>query len=110
MTVSVTDESCSTRAEAIQINIFYPTIAQMPKIKVRNQREIVLLLLRVTNVSVLCRSMSETSSAFTKSKFRSTKATSKASVCEYIVVQNDFSKMNRHVMAAHCALDNADHV
>ncbi|CAI5746185.1 unnamed protein product [Peronospora destructor] len=33
MTVSVTDESCSTRAEAIQINVFYPTIAQMPKIK-----------------------------------------------------------------------------
>ncbi|KAE8978498.1 hypothetical protein PF011_g23211 [Phytophthora fragariae] len=33
MTVSVTDESCPTRAEAIQINIFYPTVAQMPKIK-----------------------------------------------------------------------------
>ncbi|KAL4125636.1 hypothetical protein KRP22_011146 [Phytophthora ramorum] len=33
MTVSVTDESCPTRAEAIQINIFYRTIAQMPKIK-----------------------------------------------------------------------------
>ncbi|CAH0513946.1 unnamed protein product [Peronospora belbahrii] len=33
MTVSVTDESCSTRAEAISINVFYPTIAQMPKIK-----------------------------------------------------------------------------
>ncbi|CAI5738474.1 unnamed protein product [Peronospora farinosa] len=33
MTVSVTDESCSTRADAIQINVFYPTIAQMPKIK-----------------------------------------------------------------------------
>ncbi|RLN95807.1 hypothetical protein BBJ28_00011019, partial [Nothophytophthora sp. Chile5] len=34
MTVSVTDESCPTRSEAIQINIFYSTIAQMPKIKV----------------------------------------------------------------------------
>ncbi|KAI9907137.1 hypothetical protein PsorP6_004586 [Peronosclerospora sorghi] len=33
MTVSVMDESCPTRAEAIQINVFYPTIAQMPKIK-----------------------------------------------------------------------------
>ncbi|KAG6623394.1 putative telomere binding protein [Phytophthora cinnamomi] len=33
MTVSVIDESCPTRAEAIQINIFYPMIAQMPKIK-----------------------------------------------------------------------------
>ncbi|RLN85516.1 hypothetical protein BBJ28_00011094 [Nothophytophthora sp. Chile5] len=33
MTVSVTDESCPTRSEAIQINIFYSTIAQMPKIK-----------------------------------------------------------------------------
>ncbi|EEY65547.1 uncharacterized protein PITG_03043 [Phytophthora infestans T30-4] len=33
MTVSVTDESCPTRATAIQINIFYPTIEKMPKIK-----------------------------------------------------------------------------
>ncbi|KAG6960430.1 hypothetical protein JG688_00009590 [Phytophthora aleatoria] len=33
MTVSVTDESCPTRAAAIQINIFYPSIAKMPKIK-----------------------------------------------------------------------------
>ncbi|KAG7391247.1 hypothetical protein PHYPSEUDO_005608 [Phytophthora pseudosyringae] len=33
MTVSVTDESCPTREKAIQINIFYPTVAQMPKIK-----------------------------------------------------------------------------
>ncbi|CEG37968.1 Predicted telomere binding protein [Plasmopara halstedii] len=33
MTVSLTDESRPTRAEAIHINIFYPTIAAMPKIK-----------------------------------------------------------------------------
>uniref|UniRef100_A0AAV1T566 Telomeric single stranded DNA binding POT1/Cdc13 domain-containing protein n=1 Tax=Peronospora matthiolae TaxID=2874970 RepID=A0AAV1T566_9STRA len=33
MTVSVMDESCPTRAEAMQINVFWPTIAQMPKIK-----------------------------------------------------------------------------
>ncbi|POM57367.1 Hypothetical protein PHPALM_38129 [Phytophthora palmivora] len=33
MTVSVTDESCPTRDKALQINVFYPTIAQMPKIK-----------------------------------------------------------------------------
>ncbi|CAI5733633.1 unnamed protein product [Hyaloperonospora brassicae] len=33
MTISVMDESCPTRAQAIQINVFWPTIAQMPKIK-----------------------------------------------------------------------------
>ncbi|ETP41979.1 hypothetical protein, variant 1 [Phytophthora nicotianae P10297] len=33
MTVSVTDESCPTRAAAIQVNIFYPTIEKIPKIK-----------------------------------------------------------------------------
>ncbi|OWZ17942.1 hypothetical protein PHMEG_0008043 [Phytophthora megakarya] len=33
MTVSVTDESCPTRDKALQINVFYPTIIQMPQIK-----------------------------------------------------------------------------
>ncbi|KAJ8552636.1 hypothetical protein ON010_g9909 [Phytophthora cinnamomi] len=44
MTVSVIDESCPTRAEAIQINIFYPMIAQMPKIKVRSGMRSKLLI------------------------------------------------------------------
>ena len=86
MTVSVMDESRSTRADAIPINVFYPTIAQMPKIKVRKRREDIStcsFVIAVTDHG-LNRSMLETSSVFTKSKSRNTKATFKVSVCEYI--------------------------
>jgi hypothetical protein len=57
MTVSVTDESCPTRSQALQVNVFSSTMAQTPKIKVRKdlvvQVSFLLMPLRLLSCSAV---------------------------------------------------------
>lgn len=116
MTVSVIDESCPTRAEAIQINVFYPAVAQMPKIKVHKVActHRVYLQSCTARDSFVCHcSLSATSFVSTRSSSSSTKAMPKVSVCKFTFARHTVRKASRHVASIRAltlhALYTADH-